>query len=72
MQIALLSGSDVFAVCCSVADGKLAVGILVLSEDFEPGMHQLWPETGEPIAVVIPSLPVVSYGVEFDAVVSAV
>jgi hypothetical protein len=37
MTIALLSGCEVVAVCSSLAGGKLTAGILVLSEDFEPG-----------------------------------
>jgi len=69
MTIALLSGCEVIAVCSSLADGKLTAGILVLSEDFEPGTHQLWPESGEPIALTIPDLPAVSYGVELDVAI---
>lgn len=41
-MIISLTGNVVFACHCKVAGDRIIAGLLVLDEDFSPGIHELW------------------------------
>jgi len=70
-EIPYLSSSEVFVVRAVITDegDRLRVGILLTGEDFESGQHTLYPEIGEPIAVLINQDPgTAAYSVELPIV----
>lgn len=61
-MIQYLSSPNVFACRCDRADGLLTVGILALNDEFEPGLHRLYDESGQLYQVQIPAIAIqVSY-----------
>lgn len=62
-MIPALTNLVVFACHCQPQPQGFEVGILALSEDFEPGLHTLYNGENESYQVYIPNLPNPSYHV---------
>lgn len=67
-EIPYLSSLEVFAVRVKVAADCLKVGILVLGEDFQPGTHTLYAESGEAFTVTILGNPGTTYNAELPLI----